>query len=134
MIGHDGNSAGLWFLRGAQLFFSAVEGTINTFILLLGVSRMRKLPLYQNIFLSIFGLVGMGRTIFSKIWTNRWICEQSKLASIEPDSPTSFSELHFEFSEESSSQIGKPVFSFIFNIYFFFFLPLSVRDMETWLL
>lgn len=67
MIGHDGNSAGLWFLRGAQLFFSAVEGTINTFILLLGVSRMRKLPLYQNIFLSIFGLVGMGRTIFSKI-------------------------------------------------------------------
>lgn len=40
MIGHDGNSAGLWFLRGAQLF-SAVEGTINTFILLLGVSRMR---------------------------------------------------------------------------------------------
>ena len=47
------------------------------------------------------------------------------------DSPASFSELHFEFSEESSFQIGKPVFSFIFNIELFFFLPLSVRDMET---
>lgn len=51
MIGHDGNSAGLWFLRGAQLFFSAVEGTINTFVLLLGISRMRQLPL---LFIRIF--------------------------------------------------------------------------------
>lgn len=51
----------------------------------------------------------------------RWICEQSKLASIELDT-ASFSELHFEYSENQVPKLGNQFsHSFLTSNFFFFF-------------
>lgn len=132
MIGLDGNSAGLWFLRGAQLFFSAVEGTINTFVLLLGISRMRRLPL---LFIRIFSCALLVWWELVEQFSEKF--EQIVRFVNNPNWPAlSRTPQHLSLSYILSSlrnqvpKLGNHLsHSFLTSNYFF--LPLSIRDMET---